>query len=73
LTSLPNNALVVKVWYITPFIGGTAPFVQYLRTQLPAGSVDLLISLAAALNDRATLPELEKIPRWREATPQPLE
>ena len=66
LESLPDYADVVKVWDI-------AYFIEHLRPKLPPDSANFLAALAAVLNDRTKLPELEKFPVWHEVKTLPLD
>jgi tetratricopeptide (TPR) repeat protein len=64
--SLPDHADVVKVWDI-------AYFIDHLSAELGGHHAAFLRALAASLNDRAKLPELDRFPQWRDAPPQSLE
>jgi hypothetical protein len=66
LESLPDYADVMKVWDIDYFI-------EHLRSKLPPSSTNFLTALAAVLNDRTKLPELEEFPAWREAKRLPID
>jgi tetratricopeptide (TPR) repeat protein len=49
------------------------PVLDHLNPKLEPQHAKLLTAFVAALNDRAKLPELDKFPEWRNATPQPLD
>jgi tetratricopeptide (TPR) repeat protein len=49
------------------------PVLDYLKPKLAEADYTLLAALVTAFNDRAKLPELEKIQAWREATPLAIE
>ena len=57
---------VAVPWEIAYFIG-------HLNAQLGTPNAKFLTALVAAVNDRATISELEKIPEWRVEPPVPLD
>jgi hypothetical protein len=50
-----------------------ASFIESIRPKLPSGSTNFLTALAAVLNDRRKLPELEKFSILLEAEPLPID
>jgi tetratricopeptide (TPR) repeat protein len=65
IENLPEHAQVSPTWQIGSVL-------QSLSPQLPAGVPGFLMALVGAMNDRATLAELEEFPEWREAAEEPV-
>jgi tetratricopeptide (TPR) repeat protein len=63
-TALQNDTVFME-WNMQPVL-------DHLKPRLPTDACTLLAALVAALSFKEKVAELEVIPAWREATPQPL-